>query len=85
MAFLGRIPPFCCSLTISQPTFAMHTAELPSCDVERRDDKTLLVRVHSSIRQGRKLPDAVFSFRYGDPQYDYWASQLLERLRNASS
>ena len=28
------------------------------------------------------LPDAVFAFRYGDPQYDYWASQLLDRMQS---
>ena len=27
----------------------------------------------------RELPDAVFTFRKGDPQYDYWAQQLLAR------
>ena len=60
----------------------MPATELSSWDVERRDDETVLVRVHSSNRQGRPLPDAVFAFRYGDPQYDYWASQLLDRMRN---
>ena len=58
----------------------MPATELSSWDVERRDDDTVLVRVHSSSRQGRPLPDAVFAFRNGDPQYDYWASQLLDRV-----
>ena len=62
----------------------MYTAELPSCDVERRDDGTVLVRVHSSKQQGRQLPDAVFAFRPGDPQYDYWASRILEPMQNES-
>jgi hypothetical protein len=56
----------------------MPATELNSWDVERRDDDTVLVRVHSSIRQGRQLPDAVFSFRSGEPQYEYWAGQLLQ-------
>jgi hypothetical protein len=43
-----------------------------SCDVERRKDGSLLVRMHSVDRQGRPLPDAVFTFRKGDPQYEYW-------------
>ena len=64
--------------TIRQPICVMPATELSSWDVERRDDETVLVRVHSSSRQGVRLPDAVFSFRYGDPQYDYWASQLLD-------
>jgi len=63
----------------------MHTTELRSWDVERRDDDTVLVRVHSSSRQGRQLPDAVFSFRYGDPQYDYWASQLLDQMQSQTT
>jgi len=46
--------------------------EVNSCDVELRRDGTVLVRVHSFGRDGRKLPDAVFTFRAGDPQYNYW-------------
>ncbi len=46
-----------------------------ACDVERYGDGTVLVRVHSSDRNGRKLPDAVFTFRLGDPQYSYWAAR----------
>lgn len=45
---------------------------LDNCDVQRRADGTVLVRVHSCDRNGRKLPDAVFTFRSGDPQYTYW-------------
>jgi len=63
----------------------MPTAELPSCDVERRNDGTVLVRVHSSTRQGRQLPDAVFAFRPGDPQYDYWASRILDEMPSEPS
>ncbi|MFZ1936345.1 MAG: hypothetical protein WCB27_11800 [Thermoguttaceae bacterium] len=58
----------------------MLATELSSWDVERRDEETVLVCVHSSSRQGRPLPDAVFTFRRGDPQYDYWASQLLDQM-----
>jgi len=46
-------------------------------DVERHGDGTVLVRVHSSDRSGRKLPDAVFTFRLGDPQYTYWAARAM--------
>jgi hypothetical protein len=59
---------------------AMHAAQLDFCDIQRRSDGAVLVRVHSCDRQGRQLPDAVFTFRSGDPQYDYWAKQLRERL-----
>jgi hypothetical protein len=54
------------------------TAMAPgACDVERHGDGTILVRVHSSDRNGRKLPDAVFTFRLGDPQYTYWAARAV--------
>jgi hypothetical protein len=46
--------------------------ELESCDVHRRSDGVVLVRVHSSAKNGQRLPDAVFTFRQGDPQYEYW-------------
>lgn len=49
-------------------------------DVERRNDGVVLVRVHSFDRGGHPLPDAVFSFRRGDPQYEYWEQKCLERI-----
>ena len=39
---------------------------------ERRIDGTVIVRVASKDRGPQTLPDAVFSFRLGDPQYTYW-------------
>ena len=63
----------------------MPATKLRSCDVERRDDETVLVRVHSCDRQGRQLPDAVFAFRCGDPQYDYWAGQVADRMEVEAS
>jgi hypothetical protein len=36
----------------------------------------LLVRVRSEGTGNAKLPDAVFAFRVGDPQYAYWLSRL---------
>ncbi|MCL4191738.1 MAG: hypothetical protein KJZ87_08320 [Thermoguttaceae bacterium] len=55
--------------------------ELECYDVERRRDGVILVRVHSPEKNGRRLPDAVFTFRRGDPQYEYWE----ERLNQARS
>jgi hypothetical protein len=52
---------------------------LESWDVERRQDGAVLVRVHSRVINGRALPDAVFAFRAGDPQYSYWEQQLRHR------
>jgi len=45
--------------------------------IERRGDDVLVVRVRSAGAEHERLPDAVFSFRCGDPQYAYW----LERLQ----
>ncbi len=53
--------------------------ETDSWDIERRSDGAVLVRVHSCDRTGRQLPDAVFTFRAGDPQYSYWEQKLKER------
>ena len=50
--------------------------------LERRTaDGAILVRV-TSLRAdaaGERLPDAVFSFRDGDPQYSLWAERFAER------
>ena len=47
--------------------------------IERRDDGVLLVRVRAKEPHSRPLPDAVFSFRSGDPQYSFWLERLLEQ------
>jgi hypothetical protein len=47
--------------------------------VERRSDGALLVRVSSRLWRGNRLPDAVFSFRCGDPQYGYWEERLRQQ------
>ena len=52
--------------------------ELDSWDVERGSDGNVLVRVHSCAGDGRELPDAVFTFRRGDPQYDFWHGKLTD-------
>ena len=43
-----------------------------------------MVRVHSYDRNGRPLPDAVFTFRPGDPQYNYWSRRADEDLDSPS-
>ena len=45
--------------------------------IQRRGDGAIIVRV-ASAKTGRTppLPDAVFCFPIGDPQYDYWAKKL---------
>jgi len=47
--------------------------------IERRPDGALLVRVPSTGSYGNGLPDAVFTFRAGEPQYDYWRRQIADR------
>ena len=49
-----------------------------SWNVERRSDGAVLVRVPSEAT-GHSLPDAVFAFRAGDPQFHYWDEQLRMR------
>lgn len=51
--------------------------------IEKRNDGALVVRVQSEGPADTRLPDAVFSFRCGDPQYTYWLGRFraLERVR----
>lgn len=57
--------------------------DVPTWNVERRSDGAVLVRVPSRPESGRALPDAVFAFRAGDPQYHYWDEQLRQREGSA--
>jgi hypothetical protein len=52
---------------------------LDSYTVERRGDGAVIVRVASRDRGRETLPEAVFTFRDGDPQYQYWEQMLLRR------
>ncbi len=47
--------------------------------LERRNDGAVIVRVASRRDVPAPLPDAVFTFRDGDPQYDFWAQQLARQ------
>ena len=55
------------------------STESNSWDIERRKDGAMIVRMHSSDRNGRSLPDAVFTFRTGDPQFSYWEQQWRQK------
>ncbi len=44
--------------------------------VQKRSDGSIVVRIQSAGDEPNRLPDAVFSFRCGDPQYDYWLRRL---------
>jgi hypothetical protein len=52
---------------------------LDAYSVERRSDGAVIVRVASRQRGRDTLPDAVFTFRAGDPQYQYWEQVLAKR------
>jgi hypothetical protein len=47
--------------------------------IEQRSDGALVVRVRSAGPENSRLPDAVFSFRCGDPQYAYWLNRLQQQ------
>jgi hypothetical protein len=45
--------------------------------VERRGDGAIVVRVPSRrVNHLPALPDAVFCFQNGDPQYDFWLRKM---------
>jgi hypothetical protein len=47
--------------------------------VQKRSDGSIVVRIQSAGDERNRLPDAVFSFRCGDPQYDYWLRRLKQQ------
>ena len=47
--------------------------------VEKRGDGAIVVRVRSEGPEESRLPDAVFSFRNGDPQYAYWLKRFSDQ------
>jgi hypothetical protein len=57
--------------------------DINSWEVERRDDGAVVVRVRSRQVDGEPLPDAIFAFRAGEPQYHYWQQILLDRETSA--
>ena len=46
----------------------------------QRPDGAILVRMHSRDASGDALPDAVFTFRAGDPQYELWEARFYDRV-----
>jgi hypothetical protein len=56
----------------------MDSSRIPDnrLSIEKRGDGAVVVRVRSEGPEGARLPDAVFSFRNGDPQYAYWLARL---------
>jgi hypothetical protein len=60
-----------------------HNSPLDAYLIERRADGAVLVRVPSSGNHYPPLPDAVFTFRAGDPQFDYWHQRWSRQQRGA--
>jgi hypothetical protein len=46
---------------------------------ERRADGAVVVRVPPRSQTAPPLPDAVFTFRVGDPQFDFWANEAAQK------
>ena len=69
-------------LPLAEPLVPPVTERYAPADwvLERRADGAVLVRVPSLFRGDRSLPEAVFSFRLGDPQHAYWEGELWRRL-----
>jgi hypothetical protein len=54
------------------------TVDPRGCCLEKRPDGAILVRVPSRTTGDRPLPDAVFAFRAGDPQFAFWQQQFSQ-------
>ena len=63
----------------------MDSSRIPDSrlSIEKRGDGAVVVRVRSEGPEGARLPDAVFSFRNGDPQYAYWLGRLSTQPRGS--
>jgi hypothetical protein len=49
--------------------------------IERRHDGALIVRVRATTPCDPPLPDAVFTFRPADPQFEVWQRRYREQVR----
>lgn len=56
--------------------------ESESYTIEGKANGVLLVRMHSQDEAGNVLPDAVFTFRPNDPQYELWFSRFAKQNMN---
>jgi len=73
------VEPFIPAMSASSQRFsspASHSIQQHRCEIRRRDDGAVVVRVRSAADGDATLPDAVFAFRQGDPQFQYWDEQL---------
>jgi hypothetical protein len=77
--------PFCKRKTEAALIAQSDSSSLDACLIERRADGAVLVRVPSSSSHYPPLPDAVFTFRAGDPQFDYWHQRWSRQKRGAKA
>ena len=77
----GNRAAFVCSAAVLTYGLVMVTSSMSvqQWKIERRANGVLIVRVPSENRNGEALPDAVFSFRAGDPQYQLWEQRFWEQ------
>jgi hypothetical protein len=64
---------------------ALSSMTVPEWKIERRANGVLIVRIPSKNRRGQPLPDAVFSFRAGDPQYTLWEERYKQQISESSN
>src|SRR5262245_31075551 len=71
------IPP--CPAPTESGMIADSSQSLPDAwSLERRSDGAVVVRIPSRRDVSAPLPDAVFTFREGDPQWDFWQQQMIQ-------
>ena len=56
----------------------------PSYAINRPARSILIVRVFSRPYRGRSLPDAQFTFRLGEPQFEMWEDRYFEQQKRLS-
>jgi hypothetical protein len=53
------------------------------CTIEMTREEVLRIRIPSKPFRGIPLPDAVFTFRVGDPQYDDWRARYEAAIKRS--
>jgi hypothetical protein len=56
----------------------------PPYVIERPNHSVLIVRMISQPYQGRALPDALFTFRIGEPQFEIWERRYFEQQQRTN-
>lgn len=75
--FLGRYDSLTFILLVTYPKMLNQ-----NYFIELLKGNVLKVRIPSKPFQGVPIPDAVFTFRMGDPQYEIWIRRYSEQQKN---